>query len=81
MWESHGPVEKIKDIDNGKYRYITHKLDTTSGTSGAPTYHSFDGKDFYIYGVYSGSGGSANTSIGLTDHVIHNINIMKKLNS
>ncbi|PEP85312.1 trypsin-like serine protease [Bacillus toyonensis] len=81
MWESRGPVEEIKDIDNGKYRYISHKLDTYSGTSGAPTYHSLDGKDFYIYGVLSGGGGNTNLSIGLTDHVISNINVMKELNS
>ncbi|MBG9613500.1 trypsin-like serine peptidase [Bacillus cereus] len=79
MWESRGPVEKIQDIDNGKYRYLRHKLDTTPGTSGAPTYYSLDGKDFYIYGVFNAGNRKANTSIGLTDHVITNINIMKEL--
>ncbi|PES03634.1 hypothetical protein CN488_30590, partial [Bacillus anthracis] len=81
MWESSGPVEQIQDIDNGKYRYIRHKLDTHAGTSGAPTYYSLDGKDFYIYGIYSAGGLDINTSIGLTDHVITNINVMKELNS
>ncbi|WP_340135827.1 trypsin-like serine peptidase [Bacillus cereus] len=81
MWESRGSVAKIEDLENGKYRLIIHKLDTTSGTSGAPTYHSLDGKDFYIYGVYNAGGGTFNNSIGLTDYVINNINIMKKFHN
>lgn len=85
MWESLGSVKTIQDVDsgygNGKYQLIIHNLDTSSGTSGAPTYYSPDGKDFYIYGVLSSGGLKTNTSIGLTDQVITTIQIMKEFNS